>query len=215
MNHDHWTDQLSAYLDDDLSREDRLALDGHLLGCAACRQTLSELGDVAAAARSLEPDTPAPRLWRGVAARLGESSTVRPHRHQRIPPVGILAAGVLLAITSVMIAWLLMNRPPTAEFTEVTEEPSMRPVSVATVPYGHAVEDLMITLNSRRDQLSPRTVQVLERSLATIDQSIADAIEVLREHPDDLALVQRVADQRRMKLAVLRQVERLTAAQEQ
>ena len=59
MHHAHWTDQLSAFIDDDLPREQRQALEGHLLSCGRCRQTLRELRDVIAAARSLMPAAPA------------------------------------------------------------------------------------------------------------------------------------------------------------
>ena len=215
MTHDHWTNQLSGLLDDDLPREERLAIEGHLLQCDACRRTLAELGAVRAAARTLPAETPARDLWPGIAAAIDRTAEA-PRRHVRVPLVWAIAAGVLLAVSSSMTAWLIFHRPQLAtESAAVEPEMPLRPVSVAPVPYGHAVDDLMGTLKSRRDQLNPRTVEVLERSLATIDQAIADAVGVLRQYPDDLALVQRVAEQRRLKLAVLRQVERLTAAPEQ
>jgi len=88
--------------------------------------------------------------------------------------------------------------------------PVARPVALAPIPYGHAVDDLMTALASRRDRMSPRTAAVLERSLTTIDSAIAEAMAVLAEQPDDLALVARVAEQRRLKLAVLRRFEKLT-----
>jgi len=213
MTQDSWTDRLSSYLDDDLAPGERLELERHLLDCRTCRTTLEELRAVVTAAHSLEHDGPARDLWPGIATRLPIPST----RHVRVPLFGAIAAGILLALTSTTTAWLLVHRPaPAAEVTTSAEQPIVaRPVSVGTVPYGHAIDDLMTTLDSRRDQLNPRTVQVLERSLATIDQAIADAVAVLRDHPDDLALVQRITEQRRMKLAVLRQVERLTVAPEQ
>ena len=34
--HEEWTDKLSEYLDDELSPEERYAVESHLLGCAAC-----------------------------------------------------------------------------------------------------------------------------------------------------------------------------------
>jgi anti-sigma factor RsiW len=214
MHHDHWTDQLSAFLDNDLPREQRLALEGHLLNCQTCRDTLRELRAVVVAARSLVPAAPVGDLWPAIARELGRSSSGVSRRHVRVPLVGAIAAGVLLALTSSMTAWLMLHRPAPANSVTAAGEPSLRPVGIAPVQYGDAVDDLMGTLASRRGQLNPRTLEVLERSLATIDRAIADAVAVLREYPDDLALVQRVAEQRRMKLAVLRQVERLTAAPE-
>ena len=38
---DQWTDRLSEYLDGELLTGERTALEEHLVGCAACRATLS------------------------------------------------------------------------------------------------------------------------------------------------------------------------------
>src|SRR5438093_1536115 len=40
---DQWTDKLSAYLDNELGRAERAALEAHLAWCAACRGVLDEL----------------------------------------------------------------------------------------------------------------------------------------------------------------------------
>jgi anti-sigma factor RsiW len=211
MHHDHWTDRLSSYLDDDLPRGERLEVERHLLDCDVCRRTLEELRAVVAAAGSLEAQPPVNDLWPAVARRIAPGQSLR---HLHIPFVWAVAAGVLLSISSAMTAYLVLHRPGEAVVDSASIEPpaTLRSASIGTIPYGHAVDDLMSTLEARRDQLNPKTVQVLERSLVTIDRAIADAVSVLREHPDDLALVQRVAEQRQMKLAMLRQVERLTVA---
>ena len=68
--HEEWTDRLSDYLDDELSPEDRDALESHLAGCERCRATLDALRRVVERAGSLTPRPPAADLWTGIAARL-------------------------------------------------------------------------------------------------------------------------------------------------
>lgn len=210
MTHAALTDRLSEYLDDSLSRGERLDVERHLLDCADCRRTLDELRAVVAEARRLPDIAPASNLWPAVAGQIG--TAWRPRRVS-LPVPAAIAAGVLLALTSALSAWAILNRPAPVAADARIEQPTtvaVRASSMPTVPYGQAVDDLRTALASRRDRLNPRTVQVLERSLTTIDTAIADALAVLAEHPDDLALVSRVAEQRQLKVSLLRQVEKLT-----
>ena len=55
---DRWTDRLSAYLDDEMGREERAALDEHIAECPECRETLADLRRVVDRARTLEPQPP-------------------------------------------------------------------------------------------------------------------------------------------------------------
>lgn len=218
MTHDTWTDRLSAYLDDDLSPAGRLEMERHLIDCADCRDALEQLRGLVVEAGRLSATAPERNLWPSIEAAIvpeDPQASAAWRRRVSVPLPIAIAAGALLAVTSALGAWMVSHRPaPAADVAAATalEAPVSRPISLAPVPYGHAVDDLMTALSSRRDQLNPRTVQALERSLTTIDTAIADAMAVLAEQPDDLALVARVADQRRLKLAVLRRFEKLTVS---
>ncbi len=218
MTDDTWTDRLPAYLDDDLSPAGRLEMERHLVDCADCRQALADLRALVAEARRLPSTPPVRNLWPAIEAAVGPSSSrATPvwRRRMSLPVPVAIAAGVVLAVTSALGVWTLMYRPaPAADVAAAAavEAPVLRPAFLAPVPYGHAVDDLLTALAARRDQMDPRTVQVLERSLTTIDSAIADAMAVLAEQPDDLALVARVAEQRRLKLSVLRRFEKLSVS---
>ena len=121
-----------------------------------------------------------------------------------------LAAGLLLALVSALSIWTVLGYRQPAMDLAATPDPLLQPVSVSSLPYGQAVEDLLEVLDTRRSRLNPRTVQVIEGSLATIDRAIAEATAALAQDPNDVALASHVASQRQLKLAVLRQVEKLT-----
>jgi hypothetical protein len=210
--HDTWTDRLSAYLDDELSPAERLEMERHLLDCAACREALEDLRDVVAAAHGLEDRPPDRDLWPGIAA--GMAGHAGPARRVGSWATAV-AAGVLLAVTSALSAWVIIGGDDVTPREARTPEPFavLQPVVNTNAPYGAAVEDLLDVLESRRDQLSPRTVAVLEGSLATIDRAIAEATAALEQDPGDVSLASHIAGQRQLKLAVLRQVEKLTVAE--
>src|SRR4029453_6938372 len=56
--HDKWTDQLSDYLDGELTPDERAAVESHLRGCAACTEVLNDLKRVVARAQAIEPRPP-------------------------------------------------------------------------------------------------------------------------------------------------------------
>jgi anti-sigma factor RsiW len=210
--HDTWTDRLSAYLDDDMTPAERLEMERHLLDCAACRETLEDLRSIVAAGQSLEDQPPAVDLWPGIAAAIGAGA----HRGWRsVPWPAAIAAGVLLAVTSALSAWVMLGGSTGPPRESIVQAPTavLQPVVSVNAPYGAAVEDLLEVLRSRRHRLNPRTVAVLEGSLATIDRAIAEATTALEQDPGDVSLASDIAGQRQLKLAVLRQVERLTVGE--
>jgi len=68
--HDEWTEKLSDFLDDELTPDEREAVESHLQGCAACTAVLDELKQVVSRARMVTPRPPQADLWPGIAERL-------------------------------------------------------------------------------------------------------------------------------------------------
>jgi anti-sigma factor RsiW len=126
--HEDWTDQLSDYLDGELSAEEQAAVDLHLRGCADCTAVLNDLKRVVARAQSIEPRPPQADLWSGIAERIdaGRPSTLRapssrlatfasrtPRRITVTLPQ-LAAAALVVAAVSGGLAWQLRPSFPGA-----------------------------------------------------------------------------------------------------
>jgi hypothetical protein len=64
----------------------------------------------------------------------------------------------------------------------------------------------------QRDELDPRTVMVIERNLAAIDEAIRQARAALDSDPANTFLNSHLADARRRKIDLLRHATTLNAA---
>jgi hypothetical protein len=200
---DLWTDRLSEYLDGDLPETERLEIERHLENCSSCRTTLAELKEVIARAQRLDSVPPGRDLWPAVAR-----SASRPSRHLSISFVELLAAGVLIALVSGLTVWVVTGRAGISQLPQARESAGVVPVSAGGT-YDRAVAELLQSLYEGRKQLSPRTINVMERSLTTIDRAIAEASAALEQDPGNVFLSLHIARERQRKLALLRQVQAL------
>jgi anti-sigma factor RsiW len=118
--HEEWTDQLSDYLDGELSADERTAVDAHLAGCTSCAAVLNDLKRVVARAASAAVRPPQADLWAGIAARIEPRATsaserVVPfarHEARRVTftlPQLAAAAAVLIAVSG-GVAWQVAER---------------------------------------------------------------------------------------------------------
>jgi hypothetical protein len=133
-----------------------------------------------------------------------------------------LAASLLIAVSS-GVAYLATQRNVVAGSGTVAQRATAReapiqavgepmgapttdilPANFADAQYDKAVSDLERTLMEQRDRLDPRTVVVIERNLATIDDAIRQAREALDADPANTYLNSHLADARRRKLELLR-----------
>jgi Putative zinc-finger len=119
--HEEWTDQLSDYLDGELSAERQTAVAQHLRGCADCTAVLNDLKRVVARAQSIESRPPQADLWAGIAERIdaGRPSTLpgsfgpvttfanRAPRRIAFTLPQLAAAALVVAAVSGGIAWTL------------------------------------------------------------------------------------------------------------
>lgn len=230
----HVTDHLSDYLDDELGAGDRAAIDAHLHVCAACAKELEALRRIVAhAATVAEHDTgPARDLWSGIheriearvtslgrlrafgaAARQADTTRAASHRVS-FSIAQLAAAAVFLIAVSGTAAWILRGRAPAsvtpggaviqAELEPTAAPTDARLVNLADAQYDAAVSDLELALQERRNDLNPRTVEILERNLKLIDAAIAQARQALEEDPGNTYLNRHLVDSRRRKLELLR-----------
>jgi anti-sigma factor ChrR (cupin superfamily) len=236
---DHWTDRLSEYIDGDMAAPEARELEQHLKACDACRVTLHELRTVIAAAAALEDAEPRRDLWAGIASGIGAAAEahtgtdratidLREYAARRAAPrrftfsmPQLAAAAVVLVSLSAGAMWWLGGgavQPETAAgvIVQTAAGPSndVRLVSTTPVasPHDADIARLERTLDEARGQLDPATVEVLERSLESIDQAIGDARAALEADPGNEQIARQLDNTMQKKLDVLRRAQRVQRA---
>ena len=133
----------------------------------------------------------------------------------------LAAAAALLIAVSGATAWFMRgNTSPTpatttagviqAEVETSGTSDEVRLVNFADAQYDAAVLDLERALNERRNDLNPRTVEILERNLKLIDPAIAQARQALEGDPGNQYLNRHLVESRHRKLELLRRATAIT-----
>jgi hypothetical protein len=135
-----------------------------------------------------------------------------------------LAASLLIAVSSA-VAYIAAGRAinraesaPAEAPIQAQAEPMLAPsadiapANFADAQFDRAVSDLERVLVEQRDELDPRTVVVIERNLAAIDEAIRQARAALNADPGNQFLNSHLADARRRKLDLLRHAAALNSA---
>jgi hypothetical protein len=178
-------ENLEAYHSGTLSRDQAEAVEQHLLACEDCRadfrfqRTLRT--ETAALAREITPESD---LWTGIQSRLGPPRGALTGRTQLEPPrwwqrKGFLAAAavILMAMTSALT--LLLVRPRDS----VIATDRGGDFRITEAAYQQAAAELAQTLETRRNELSPAALAVIEHNLRIIDEAIREAEAALAEDP--------------------------------
>jgi hypothetical protein len=163
------------------------------------------------------PSTPALQLSRGDARGAERRPDGDSARSRWLAPRALAAAAVvLIAVSSGVTALLLRGGGGGADVAlrrsaGVTPGGSrvltvaLSPSFVATeAAYLENVGQLQALLATQRDALSPRTIAVLEHSLASIDLAIAEARTALVQDPANQALAELLSVSYRQKVELLR-----------
>ena len=225
--HQHITDKLSDYLDNELDAVERQAVEAHLAAYGTCRAVLSQLRALVEQARHLPGQVPAGELWDGVAARIEPRGAVavpfapRQRRTFAFTVPQLAAAGVALMVLSGGLVHFARSATPGESISEIVVDSPERaedggsngtlsPVVLTDPRYEDAVQDLERTLADGRGRLDPETVRVLEQNLATIDKAIAQSRQALEADPGNIFLNTHLMSARQRKLALLRRATALT-----
>lgn len=214
MTNQHDTARLSDYLDGELQPTERAELEAHLAECRACADTLEELRAVVTEAGRLPELDPERDLWPGIEARLAPrgyagADVVPIHSRRRVIMTvpQLAAAAIALVLFSASAMWLAVGAGPGATTdTTVATAPGMSAATrVVFTDFDQAITALEVEYRSRREDLAPETIRVVERNLAIIDQAIAEAREALTADPSSGFLSTHLANTLRQKLDLLRQ----------
>ena len=118
---------------------------------------------------------------------------VEPRRKVSLSVPQLLAAGIALMFVSAGSVWLALSGNETGIAPTVAEVPLLGESAALLASFDHpgydaAVASLERVLEAGRGQLDPATVAVLEQSLATIDQAIAEARVAINSDPTNYYL---------------------------
>lgn len=217
---DQFTDQLSEYLDGDLSPRASAALEQHLSGCAECRVTLDELRLVKERAHSLVDPLAPDDLWAGIASRIGTAgSTSEAPRARvlkfpsRMPSIALpwaVAAAFALVTLGAGGAYLALRggaHVPSLDVASRDTAETGSDVQLASFDAGKIeteIAALQSALDHGRGRLDPKTVEVLEKNLTLIRQATDDAKRALAADPANRDLQNYFAGTVEKKLQLVR-----------
>ena len=207
------SEQLSGFLEDELSPQTRSEVTAHLEACAECSALLGELRRVLSRARALDDHPPRADLWPGVAAAIGATPA---RRRPSFSWPRLIAAGIALVVLSGGAVALLLDRG--ASFAGAPPIPGGSTVVPAAASstsgrgYAAAIRELEAELVAGQGRLDSTTVRVVTQKLQLIDRAIADAERALATDSASTYLHGHLAQTRLRKLDLLRQAAALTRA---
>lgn len=221
--HDEIINQLSAYLDGELTVEERGRIEAHMASCAPCRVVLDDLKAIVVTAPYYAGEAPSRDLWAGIQAGISGAKEIEFAR--RPSPVArrqfslgqLIAASLAFAAIAGGSVYVALKQP--AASVQLPEAVAVDPSPVDRSPstsitnastragevYDAAVGDLERVLSEGRDQLEPKTLKVIEENLRIIDRAIAEARSAIAADPANSYLRSQVAANMRRKLDILRQ----------
>ena len=230
MTRDPWTERLSEYLDEDLDRAQREALEAHLRECVDCTAVLEDLARVRARARSLPQTSPPTDLWLGIASAIERPHPVpsppgRPVR-ERLPAPRLsfslpqlVAACLAVAVVSGGAVYAIFNGRAQAPSTHAIpssfgETGAVVPSSGAAgeSPREEAVSEIRQALARGRGTLDPATVKTLEANLAIIEIAIGQAKRAFAADPANSYVREHLANTMKRKVELLQRATMLASA---
>jgi hypothetical protein len=220
-DHLNW-ETLNDLVDGVLSPSANAAAESHVRGCAVCTKALAGLRATVGAAHDLPGSVPPPDdLWSDVrttiearkVAHLPTGAGVSPTRGWWITPGRLAAAAVVLIAATASLTGVVMNSRSAAVVAPVEPSPT---VSVSWQTSERAFQASVLELREQlevlHDKLSPATIAIVERALATIDLAIAEGREALLRDPANAALSELLASNYRQKIELLRRMTQLASS---
>ena len=218
-------DRLNDYAGGYLSGADREAVERHVTQCARCREELdalrSLLAEVASLPRTVQPPED---LWDDTLAaiRSRQAAGARVHRPAFGAPAWwspmrlAAAAAILIVVSGAVTTLVVRNRPQGVE-PAASAAGSIVPVSATVFTDIRAAEDqfeqatavLLAALETRRTDLPPGTLAVIEENLRTVNEAIASARAALERDPGNARIGRVVTAMYRKRVDLLREAANL------
>lgn len=182
----------------------------HLAACAECRGTLTELRLLLTAARSLPREVAPPlETWTQLRTRVG----ARPRQSRRGAgwPWGRWLAAAASIIVVVSAALLIPGGRGTGSVGKAKGAFVAPPASATRVElhYAETLAELRATLDAHRPKHTAAAVNVVDRTLAVIDDAIAETREAIASDPQNPVLVEILSSHYERKVELLQRASEL------
>jgi hypothetical protein len=221
---------LPDYLDGTLA--DDGAARAHIVSCESCRALVRDMERIRARAATLPTLQPSRDLWAGIEARIQsmpqDATPSRPRAIRWISqrwygaPLARAAVLVIATASATLLATHQWSRTPapsrslaapaTAPRTGVsTVSSTVAAARTSEFIYDQQISAMRQILDSRRDQLDPKTVAIIEKNLRVIDTAIAESRAALARDPANGFLAGQLDASLNTKLELLRTVAMLPA----
>lgn len=191
---------LSAFVDGDLSTADADAIEAAIAegtGDAGLKAQIEELRTLKALAREVRPEGPPRDLWPQIEASLQSEGVIakaakpvkveRPGWIERIfftKQVWMPALGTAMAAVAILMVQAPWEDPRAEEKAKAVQQFQVE-IHAARTAYLTAIQKLAAAAESEADRLPPKARAQLEKSLATVDQAIAECEATLQKAPND------------------------------
>ena len=208
---DPWSSRLSDYLNGDLPRAQQVGMAAHLETCPSCRQALDELRQVSEWAAAYQSSTPPSDPWPVIARRI-ERHPRGGGKRQMFGGHRALAAAAAIALVAATAVFFRPGPSPPPGGSDAGQPGggAALPLHPIEQDYAAAIAELQRTFSERRDRLDAETLEIVERSLETIDSAMQEAREALARTPGNMLLQDLLTRSVRQKVGLMRQATALT-----
>jgi len=197
---------LSAYVDQSVRADDRVAVERHLRTCAQCRALADDFAAIRDAAGSLEPLVPPAHVWRQLSA----TAAAQPRRVRfgwfGWRPLTATAMAVMIAAGLWRVGTLLQPTATTSAPTQLARVDDANADSDPETHYTVAIAQLEEVARADRDVLDQETAGAMNAGLTVIDDAITESRAALRSEPQSESAQESLFAALRRKVALLQEM---------
>jgi hypothetical protein len=134
MFRNHVSQELSAYLHDQLSPDEASRIANHLRDCRSCREEFEQIKFGAALTGLLSPAQPPASLWNDLESRLNQAGEESRRRRLGWQPLSIAAVFASFILIGLGVWWAFWPETKDQTITAITEAPAWAVTKIAGQP---------------------------------------------------------------------------------
>lgn len=184
----------------------------HLSACAECRATLADVRSLLSAARSLPREVAPPvETWTQLRTRVGVGARRSNARGGQWGGAGrgrwlAAAASIILVVGAALLIPGGRGKGNVTKAAVVSQPPVVTRVEERYAP---TLAELRATLDTHRPSYTPGAARLVDRTLAVIDEAIAETRAALVADPQNPELVDILSSQYEHKVELLQRATEL------